>query len=85
MSYARNKADMPVADTGYCLRDVEAAKRKILQAVPDAIVERGDYGFGLSVASADMTRAFIVFRPQRDDLGQSEVIGNVDAIIAGLR
>lgn len=76
-----------MADNGYTLDQVDRAERMIRTAVPGALFDRGDYGFTLAVANAARTKAFIVFRPGRDDIGQTEVISDdvtIDSIIARL-
>lgn len=69
----------------YAKSDVDAAERAIREAVPDAHVERTDYGWSLSAARADRTMAFVVFQVERRDRGQPEIKKDVQAVISALR
>lgn len=69
----------------YTLADVKDAKRKILAAFPTARVEDWqDYGWRLTVAAPDLSGAIIVFQPEREEIGQPEVIGTAEAAIGWL-
>jgi hypothetical protein len=69
----------------YTLADVDRAERRILAACPTALVSRDDYDWALTVLDARKTRAYVVFRPPIEELGQAEIVGDVDAIIAALK
>lgn len=74
--------------TSYYLGHVEQAEKRIREAVPDAIIARTDYHFGLSVANAARTKGFIVFQPPRDDIGQREIkssFADIEQVIKVLR
>lgn len=60
----------------------KAAKR-IREEVPTARFQQLDYGATLEVASHDLKKCFTVYQIGRPH--QSEIIGNVDQIIAALR
>jgi hypothetical protein len=67
--------------------DVDAAEKEILEAIPQARTERGDYGFGL-VAFIPQKAGFIVFRPARPSRGdkpEDAVREDVGAVIDCLR
>lgn len=70
---------------GFTINDVEVARRRIVEAVPDAEFDHSDYGFGLGVRRPDAMVAYIVFRPGRSDIGQTQVIADVDKIIEALQ
>lgn len=58
----------------YSLKDVDAAEALIRSEHPDAIIERGDYDWSLSVADKDwQSPGIILFQPRRDDIGQPEI------------
>lgn len=69
----------------YTLDDVADAKRRITAAVPGAIVEDWqDYGWKLTVTVPGLSSAMIVFQPEREDIGQVEIVGNAESAIAWL-
>lgn len=69
----------------YTLADVDAAEARIRREYPGVLVSRGDYDWALSVAKADKSIAFIVYRPGVASRNQTMAIGDVDKIIAALK
>ena len=69
----------------YTIEDVNAAEARIRRECPDALVARTDYDWSLSVAKADRSKGFIVFRTSRPDRGRTCHIGDVGKIIAALK
>lgn len=72
----------------YYLSDVHAAMRKITAACPDVRLENwGDFGFLLEGYKRDAqllpiwSTMRIIFRPARPEIGQTEIIADVDALI----
>ncbi len=78
-------ADIQDDYVSYGLEDVDAAEASIKAECPSAITNRFDYDFGLSVADARRTAAFIVFRPERKDICQAGLKGNVEEVISALK
>lgn len=69
---------------GFLLADVAAASERIRAACPDVLLERSDYGFGLTAINPSGSVA-VVFQPGRADNGQPEIIANVDDVIARMK
>lgn len=66
----------------YTLSDVAEAKRRITAAHPDAIVDDWqDYGWKLTVTAPGLSSAMIVYQPEREDIGQREIIGSAESAI----
>lgn len=55
----------------YSLKDVDAAEAHIRANRPETAIDRGDFGWALSVADVPGKKAFILFRPEREN--QSEI------------
>lgn len=68
----------------YTLHEVDEAEDRIRRECPNVITDRVDFGWGLYAAKDDQTIGFIVFMPERIELNQGCVIGDVDKIIAAL-
>lgn len=69
---------------GYSGADVERAKERLKHECPLAVLSETDFGFSLSVADLSKHRAFVVFQAHRPDIKQSQIIGDLDGIIAAL-
>ena len=65
----------------YSLKDVDDAEALIRELRPDAVVWRGYDGMMLTVGDKDCRGpAHYVFRPQRDDLGEVEIVRSMEEI-----
>lgn len=74
-----------MSDKGYFRGNVDAAERKIKAACPDVTLERWDYGFSMCGYKSngeplEHSRR-IVFQAGRADIGQPEIIADVDSLI----
>ena len=69
-------------DRMYTLAEVDEAERRIREAVPDALISRGDFDWSLAVCRSDKRCAYIVF--QHFDDGR-EIRADIDAVIAELK
>lgn len=57
----------------YTLKDVDEAETLIRAERPDLLISRGDFDWALAIADKDKTLGFVLFRPEREDIGQSEI------------
>lgn len=75
----------PASMVDWSLASVDEAVSRIRREAPEAILARTDYGFGLVVARGDLSEAFVVFCPFRQDRGFTRAFrGDLDKIIQHL-
>jgi hypothetical protein len=74
-----------MSDKGYYRGTVDAAERKIRAACPKVTLERWDYGFSMLGYKCDGepigNSRRVVFQAGRADIGQPEIIADVDELI----
>lgn len=64
----------------YFIKDVDAAEALVRELRPETIISRGDYDWSLSIRDKHSNSAFILFRPKREDIGQSEIVSTLGEI-----
>ena len=64
--------------------DLQKVAQRIKHTAPDATLSWTDYNQSLSVATPSMNKAYIVYQAERADIGQEEIVGDIDLIIAAL-
>jgi hypothetical protein len=65
----------------YSIKDVDAAEALVREIRPETLIQRGDYDWSLSIADKELTSpGFILFQPERGDIGQREISTPLDEI-----
>jgi len=65
----------------YSLKDVNAAEALVRKIRPNTIIQRGDYDWSLAIADKELTTsAIILFQPEREDIGQTEIKSSPETI-----